>query len=90
MNIITTWAWDPKWPDEAPALVASFDEYTGDAWSGIPAFYAEDIAKYKASVEDRVQLREIVIEIPDGVVRDAFKVPVVQGTAEVLTEESLV
>lgn len=80
MRITTCWGWDPKYPDEGPTLVASYDEHTADCWNGIPDFYTEEVAKYRADVEDRIQIREMNIEVSGYAVWGLFDVPEINGT----------
>lgn len=84
MKITTAWGWDPKYPDEAPTLVAAFDEYTAESWNGVPEFYTDEVAKYRASVEDRIEVREIVVQVSGQSIWNAFDPPVVNGVAEVM------
>jgi hypothetical protein len=82
MRITTSWGWDPKYPDEAPTLVSSYDEYTADNWNGVPDFYTEEVAKYRASVEDRVEIRELAIQVRADAVWGLFEIPETNGIAE--------
>lgn len=54
--------------DEMPTLIAAVDEYTEDAWIGIPDFYRDDLAKYRS-------VREVNVHLSDEVVRALFEIP---------------
>jgi hypothetical protein len=52
-----------------PTLASAYDEYTFDAWNGVPDFYADEVARAPGPV------RECTIEIPDRFVEGLFKAP---------------
>lgn len=56
-------------------MVSAYDEFTFGAWGKRPDFYVEALKEWPAA-------REIVINIPDSVVEDLFKVPTVRGEVE--------
>jgi hypothetical protein len=60
-------------PGEMPTLLESYDEYTSEAWNGVPDFYTEALEKRKDQ-----QVRELIVSIPDSVVEGLF------GTREYL------
>ena len=59
--------------DDMPTVIEACDEYTEDAWNGIPDFFQEALDK------DPVNVRQIIVEIPQSAVKALFEVPVVQG-----------
>ena len=51
-----------------PWLVAAVDEYTIDAWNGLPDFYLDEMEKDPDT-------RELEITIPEEAIRKLFEVP---------------
>lgn len=76
MKITTAWAQQLDEQGRPPWLLSAYDEYTFDEWNGVPDFYTADVAK---SSGPDVEVREIVIVVPDSAIRDAFKTPVAQA-----------
>lgn len=71
MKLTTMWCWDPEEPDNAPRMLAAYDEHTADDWTGAPDFYVEDIDKGIWS--PTCVTREVVIEIPFEPIDAAFR-----------------
>jgi hypothetical protein len=78
MKLHTAWAIDPtdSYADTAHFLTA-FDEVTFDNWGKTPDFYADEVAKAR---KQGLDVREIVFDLPTGVIFNLFEPPVVDVT----------
>lgn len=74
MKLTTTWV---RYEDseDAPWLVSAYDEITADEHGGVPDFYTEELSHYG----DEYALREVVIEVPDRPILEAFDAPTIPG-----------
>ena len=70
MLIYTLWIWNEY--DGSPELLTAWDEYTIDA-------NPEGYHTAKKGFEDNQDVREIVLQIPEGKITDAFASPVVEA-----------
>lgn len=61
--------YDEDIADTMPTLVSAYDEYTEEAWGGVPDFHVEEIEK----LDKPEGVRECTIEIPDRFVRALFE-----------------
>lgn len=76
MKITTAWFWQDT--DDAPELIAAYDELTGDAWNGHPEFFTTAVEKAKA---DGAEVRHCTIEVPSDAVYALFDEPTIAGAA---------
>jgi hypothetical protein len=73
---ITT-AWADNEPLMVPDLVSAYTEYDFDEWGDVPKPHADAVAKARG---EGVEVRELVIEVPDEAVEALFATPTVTGT----------
>lgn len=72
--------------EDMPTVIEACDEYTEDAWNGIPDFFTEGIEKVE-KIGGVIQT--MIVEIPESSVTDLFKVQIVKGeVAKQSAEES--
>jgi hypothetical protein len=64
---------DPDDPGSMPTVIVACDEYTEDAWQGIPEFFNDAIQ------DNGLDVRTLIVAIPEAVVRELYETPVVDG-----------
>lgn len=82
MKIVTAWTWDPVYPNEAPTMISSYDEFTWESHGGVPEWYTNEVNEHRRTMDPREQIRELVININEGPVWDLFTTSETNGTVE--------
>lgn len=76
MKITTAWAMDGF---SGPYLISAYDELTLDEWGGkVPDFYTKEVRT--ARQDSTVEIRVIVLDLPDDEITQAFRIPQVKAS----------
>lgn len=73
IQITTAWA---SYGDDAPWLIAAYDEFTAEEHNGEPDFYTEAISR-----SSDFMVREIILTVDFDAICKAFDTPVVEAAA---------
>jgi len=71
VRITTAWA---SYGDDAPWLIAAYDEFTAEEHNGEPDFYTEAVARSSDFI-----VREVILTVDFDAIRKAFDTPVVEA-----------